>query len=78
MHTTDGCIIDCRMCNKRKSSQNKKDLKDVTAAPFLVSFSQLAVAKQNHQKQGSRDVINKMKDVSCGQHKKTRPHHNST
>ena len=28
-----------------KSSQNKKDLNDVTAAPFLVSFSQVQAAK---------------------------------
>ena len=34
---------------KLKSSQNKKDLNEVTAAPFLVSFSQLLAAKQNTQ-----------------------------
>ena len=39
-----------------KSSRNKKDLNDVTAAPFSVSFSQLAAAKK-HQKRGSCDVI---------------------
>ena len=31
--------------NLLKSSRNKKDLNDVTAAPFLVSFSQLPAAK---------------------------------
>ena len=30
-----------------KSSHNKKDLDDVTAAPFSVSFSQLPAAKNN-------------------------------
>ena len=30
-----------------KSSQNKKDLNDVTAAPFLVSLSQLPTANKN-------------------------------
>ena len=30
-----------------KLSQNKKDLNDVTAAPFLVSFSQLPAAKKD-------------------------------
>ena len=29
-----------------KSSQNKKDLNDVTATPFFVSFSQLPAAKK--------------------------------
>ena len=29
-----------------KSSRNKKDLNDVTAAPFSVSFSQLPAAKK--------------------------------
>ena len=29
-----------------KSSRNKKDLNDVTAAPFLVSFSHLLAAKK--------------------------------
>ena len=40
---------------KVKSSQNKKDLNDVTAALFLMSFSQLPTAKK-HRKQGSCDV----------------------
>ena len=31
--------------NTVKSSQNKKDLNDVTAAPFFVSSSQLPAAK---------------------------------
>ena len=39
-----------------KSSRNKKDLNDITAAPFSVSFSQLQAAKK-HQKRGSCDVI---------------------
>ena len=39
-----------------KSSRNKKDLNDVTAALFLVSFSQLPAAKK-HRKRGSCDVI---------------------
>ena len=39
-----------------KSSRNKKDLNDVTAAPFSVSFSQLPAAKK-HRKRGSCDVI---------------------
>ena len=39
-----------------KSSHNKKDLNDVTAALFLVSFSQLPVAKK-HQKRGSCEAI---------------------
>ena len=39
-----------------KSSQNKKDLNDVTAAPFSMSFSQLPAAKK-HPKLGSCDVI---------------------
>jgi hypothetical protein len=30
-----------------KLSRNKKDLNDVTAAPFSVSFSQLPAAKKN-------------------------------
>ena len=30
-----------------KSSRNKKDLDDVTAAPFLVSFSQLSAAEKH-------------------------------
>ena len=30
-----------------KSSRNKKDLNDVTAVPFLVSFSQLPAVKKN-------------------------------
>ena len=30
-----------------KSSRNKKDLNDITAAQFLVSFSQLPAAKKN-------------------------------
>ena len=33
-----------------KSSRNKKDLNDVTAAPFLMSFSQLPAAKKNTKK----------------------------
>ena len=33
-----------------KWSRNKKDLNDVTAATFLVSFSQLPVAKKNTKK----------------------------
>ena len=39
-----------------KSSRNKKDLNDVTAARFSVSFSQLPAAKK-HPKLGSCDVI---------------------
>ena len=39
-----------------KSSRNKKDLNDITAATFLVSFSQLPAAKK-HQKAGSCEVI---------------------
>ena len=39
-----------------KSSRNKKDFNDVTAALFSVSFSQLLAAKK-HQKWGSCDVI---------------------
>ena len=39
-----------------KSSRSKKDLNDVTAAPFLVSFSQLPAAKK-HRKLGSCDII---------------------
>ena len=39
-----------------KLSQNKKDLNDVTAALFSVSFSQLPAAKK-HKKRGSCDVI---------------------
>ena len=30
-----------------KSSRNKKDLNDITAAPFLVSFLLLAAEKKN-------------------------------
>ena len=37
-----------------KSSRNKKDLNNVTAAPFLMSFSQLPAAKR-HRKVGSCD-----------------------
>ena len=48
------------LVKKLKSSRNKKDLKkdlnDVTAAPFSESFFQLPTAKQ-HQKRGSCDVI---------------------
>ena len=32
-------------CTHLKSSRNKKDLNDVTAAPFLMSFSQLPAAQ---------------------------------
>ena len=39
-----------------KLSQNKKSLNEVTVAPFLVSFSQLPVAKK-HQKRGSCEAI---------------------
>ena len=39
-----------------KLSRNKKYLNDVTAAPFLVSFSQLPAAKK-HPKRGSCGVI---------------------
>ena len=39
-----------------KLSRNKKGLHDVTAAPFLVSFSQLPAAKK-HRKRSSCDVI---------------------
>ena len=35
-----------------KLSRNKKDLNDVTAAPFSVSFSQLPAAKK-HTKKGA-------------------------
>ena len=42
--------------NCLKSSQNKKDLNDVTAARFPVSFSQLPAAEK-HQKPGSCDII---------------------
>ena len=35
-----------------KSSRNKKDLNDVTAAPFSVSFSQLPAAKKKPPKTG--------------------------
>ena len=38
---------------KVKSSRNKKELNEVTAAPFLVSFSQLLAAKQNTQNGGA-------------------------
>ena len=40
-----------------KSSQNKRDLNDITAALFSVSFSQLQAAKKQHRKRGSYDVI---------------------
>ena len=40
-----------------KSSRNKKDFNDVSAVPFLVSFSQLPAAKKKHQRGGSCDVI---------------------
>jgi hypothetical protein len=40
-----------------KSSRNKKDLNDVTAAPFLMSFSKLPAAKKKHQKRGTCNVI---------------------
>ena len=40
-----------------KSSQKKKELNDVTNAPFLVYFSQLPAAKKKHRNQGSCDVI---------------------
>ena len=39
-----------------KSSQNKKDLNDVTAAPFLVFFCYWQMRKI-HRKRGSCDVI---------------------
>jgi hypothetical protein len=39
-----------------KLSRNKKDLNDVTAAPFSVFLSQLPTAKK-HRKRGSCDVI---------------------
>ena len=39
-----------------KLSQNKKDLNDITAALFSVSFSQLPVANK-YRKRGSCDVI---------------------
>ena len=42
--------------NLIKSPRNKKDLNDVTAASFSVSFTQLPTAKK-HQKRGSCDVI---------------------
>ena len=42
------CMAVGRSDNLRglKSSQNKKDLNDITAAMFLVSFSQLPAAKK--------------------------------
>ena len=43
------------MSKQVKPSQNKMDIYDVTAALFLVSFSQLPAAK-NHQKQDNCDV----------------------
>ena len=45
-----------QICYWLNSSQNKKSLNDVTAAPFSVSFSQLPAAKK-HQNRGSCDVI---------------------
>ena len=42
-----------------KSSRNKKDLNDVTAVPFLVSFSQLPAAKK-YTKNGAAVTSSRM------------------
>ena len=45
----------CDFLNTLKSSQNKKDLNDVTAAPLV--FFLLLAAEKRHRKWGSCDVI---------------------
>ena len=40
-----------------KSSRNKKDLNDVTAAPLLVSLSQLPTANKNTENGGIRVLL---------------------